>query len=142
MLLRAVGALGADVLALGHHAEDFGETLLMNLIFSGTCEGMAPHLKYFGRYSVVRPLVYITKREIRSLARALNFPDPPPACPLTQDAKRSSIRFMVQSLAKRNRHVITNLMSASLKSLGLRKSRTPPIFPLILPPGQEDSSPV
>jgi len=139
LLLKTARALGAEVLALGHHAEDFGETLLLNLIYSATCEGMAPHLRYFNRYSVVRPLVYLTKKEIRTLGKLLGFPPPPPPCPLAGEVRRNSVRAMVEALARRNRHVVTNLMSASLKSLGLRHAKTPPSFPLLGSPGQNKS---
>ncbi len=122
LLLKTAKGLGCRVVALGHHLEDFGETLLLNLLYAGTPEGMAPELCYFGTYAVIRPLLYVTKKEITALGRALAFPPPPRQCALSDDSRRMVIRSFLSDLAHGNRHVLTNLLRAGLKTLASRRS--------------------
>jgi len=62
-------------IALGHHMDDFVETLLLNLFFNGSIKGMSPNLVADdGKNRVVRPLVYVREELTRECARLLGVP--------------------------------------------------------------------
>lgn len=75
VLYRAAGELGATKLALGHHADDFIETLLLNVFFAGTIKAMpARLLSDNGRHVVIRPLAYVDECDARAYAKACGLP--------------------------------------------------------------------
>ena len=74
-LYRVASELGATKIALGHHADDFIETLLLNLCFAGALKAMpARLLSDDGAHVVVRPLVYIGEAEARLYAKECALP--------------------------------------------------------------------
>jgi tRNA(Ile)-lysidine synthase TilS/MesJ len=97
--------------------EDFGETLLLNVLYAGSLGGLAPKVRYFGNFTLVRPLLYVSKKDITALGNALSFPQPPPACTLSLNSRRMIIRSFLKDLSRGNRHVLTNLVRAGLKTV-------------------------
>jgi hypothetical protein len=70
VLYRLASDVGATKIALGHHLDDFIETLLLNLFFAGALEAMPARLvSDNGRHVVVRPLVAVTEAEARAYAK-------------------------------------------------------------------------
>ena len=68
VLYRIAGEVGATKIALGHHADDFIETLLLNLFFAGALKAMPARLVSDDRrHVVIRPLAYISEEEARGL---------------------------------------------------------------------------
>ena len=66
VLYRLATELGATKIALGHHSDDFIETLLINLFFAGALKAMpAKLLSDDKRHVVIRPLVYVSEDEAR-----------------------------------------------------------------------------
>ncbi len=66
MLYRIADEVGATKIALGHHLDDFVETLLLNLFFAGALKAMPARLVSDNRkHVVIRPLVYVTEDEAR-----------------------------------------------------------------------------
>ena len=56
VLYRLAADMGATKIALGHHADDFVETLLLNLFFAGSLKAMPARLvSDDGRHVVIRP---------------------------------------------------------------------------------------
>ncbi|HAK97377.1 MAG TPA: hypothetical protein DCM87_20915 [Planctomycetes bacterium] len=117
VLVKAASHLGCRLIALGHHLDDFGETLLLNLLFAGTFEGLFPRVDYFGRFTVIRPLLYLRKEEIDALGRAFAFPPPHTPCAEYDRSQRLPIRAFLARLGRTNKHVLRNLLRARLRAL-------------------------
>lgn len=115
-LFLAADALDCNKLALGHHADDAAVTALMNLLFTGRLETLEPKVEFFGgRFTVIRPLIYIPAKDLAAYARALDFPLAPP-CPYGRDANRQKIEDFLRSFGPRQQaHIRANLWRAAIE---------------------------
>lgn len=74
--------LGCNKIALGHHADDAIETMLMNLVFNGRIKAMPPKLRTDdGALVVIRPLAYLFEETIIRFKTEMRFPTFGCACP-------------------------------------------------------------
>jgi len=74
-LYRLADELGCGKIALGHHADDVIETLLMLQLFNGQIKAMPPVLRAEnGRHTVLRPMIYVWEQEVSEYARRRRFP--------------------------------------------------------------------
>src|SRR5687768_11464816 len=86
VLYRIAKDVGATKIALGHHLDDFIETLLLNLFFAGSLKAMPARLvSDNGEHVVVRPLVYVTEGEARGYAKEQALPIVSCCCPACGD---------------------------------------------------------
>src|SRR6202521_1305580 len=86
VLYRMANEVGATKIALGHHADDFIETLLLNLFFAGALKAMPAKLvSDNGEHVVMRPLVYVSEDEARLYAKASDLPIIGCCCPACGD---------------------------------------------------------
>jgi len=75
VLYNVAQELGCTKLALGHHRDDAIETLLLNLMFTGSMRAMPPKLiSDDGRNTVIRPLMYAAESSIARFAELMEFP--------------------------------------------------------------------
>jgi len=75
VLYRVAAEVGATKIALGHHADDVIETLLLNLFFEGALKAMPARLRSDdGRHVVIRPLVYVSEDESGAYAKQCGVP--------------------------------------------------------------------
>ncbi len=88
---------GITRIALGHHRDDIVETLFLNLFFGGRLKAMAPKLRSDdGKHVVIRPLAYVSERELERYARARGFPIIPcNLCGSQQNLQRVHIKKML-----------------------------------------------
>lgn len=102
-------------IALGHHREDFIETLLLNQFYNGKIKAMSPLLTADdGRNIVIRPLVYVPEDEIIRYAARAGFPITCCACPACgdQDLKRTRIKNLLSTLEREQPGIKASLLAA------------------------------
>src|SRR5437016_698365 len=86
VLYRIADEVGATKIALGHHADDFIETLLLNLFFAGALKAMPAKLvSDNGAHVVIRPLVMVGEDEARLYAKECELPIIGCCCPACGD---------------------------------------------------------
>ncbi len=115
VLYRLATSLGATKIALGHHADDFVETLLLNLFFAGSIKAMPARLvSDDGRHVVVRPLVLVTEHDARAYAKESGLPIIGCCCPACGDfsLQRQRIKRLVADLEHEHPGVRKSLLRA------------------------------
>ena len=108
---------GCTKIALGHHSDDVIETLLMSMFLNGNVHTFAP-VTYLSRsdVKVIRPLIYVSEKDIRSLSRQKEFPVMGKCCPNDGFSKREYMKDLIKDLQKDIPKVKANLMGAVLRS--------------------------
>ncbi len=115
VLYRIAAEVGATKIALGHHADDFIETLLINLFFAGATKAMpARLLSDNGRHVVVRPFVYVSEDEARLYTKEVGLPVIGCCCPACGDLglQRQRIKRMLMQLEREHPGVKASLLKA------------------------------
>lgn len=114
ILYTTATRLGATKIALGHHREDFAETLLLNAFYSGQLKAMPARLcANDGRNTVIRPLLYCSERDIQRYAELSSLPVLPMSlCGREPNLKRQRIKRLLDELSQENPHVRGNLLAA------------------------------
>jgi tRNA 2-thiocytidine biosynthesis protein TtcA len=115
VLYRVAPALGCNKIALGHHADDLLETLLMSQFYNGEICSMPPVLKARdGRNTVIRPLCYVWEQEIVKFVAEVGFPVICCACPACGDAslKRKQTKMLIQRLETEHPGIKASLLRA------------------------------
>ena len=115
VLYTVAQRLGCNKLALGHHLDDFVETLLLNQFFVGSLKAMAAKmLADNGHTTVIRPLVYVPEEDIVAFARDNAFPQVGGCCPARDvaDMKRQRMKALLKELEKEYPFVKSSLLNA------------------------------
>ena len=106
---------GCNKLALGHHLDDFIETLLLNQFFVGSLKAMSPGmLADNGVTTVIRPLVYVEERHLIAFSRTNRFPVVCCCCPVcgTADQQRKKMKELLAGLEREIPSVKRSLLRA------------------------------
>lgn len=107
---------GFNKLALGHHRDDFVETLLLNQFFVGTLKAMsASMLADTKDITVIRPLVYVAEKDTINFAKQLHIPVVSCSCPVagSPDLQRQRMKELLDQLEGK----IPNIRNSLLASL-------------------------
>src|SRR5690606_18486458 len=117
VLYRLASKVGATKIALGHHLDDFVETLLLNLFFAGALKAMPARLTSDnGEHVVIRPLVYVTEAEARAYTRENDLPVIGCCCPACGDLslQRQRVKRLIVELEREH----PNVKASMIKALG------------------------
>ena len=117
VLYRVAGEVGATKIALGHHADDFIETLLLNLFFTGAIKAMPARLVSDDRrHVVIRPLAYVFESEARHYTRNCGLPIVGCCCPACGDLglQRQRVKRLLHQLELE----YPDIKNSMLKALG------------------------
>ncbi|MDH3807721.1 MAG: tRNA 2-thiocytidine(32) synthetase TtcA [Desulfuromonadales bacterium] len=115
VLYSVADRLGCNKIALGHHLDDFIETLLLNQFYVGKLAAMSPKLLADNkRHTVIRPLVYVEESDIIKLARQNEFPVIDCGCPVMgqEDQKRQRMKQLLTELADENPYLKRSMIRA------------------------------
>ncbi|MGE5577531.1 MAG: ATP-binding protein [Syntrophothermus sp.] len=113
VLHRAAKRLNCNKVALGHHADDAIETLLLSLFYEGRIKSFLPvtHLDRQG-ITLIRPMVYVLERTIREVAKTLNFPVITNPCPANGRTRRQEVKEVIDRLEATNPNVREIILGA------------------------------
>ena len=117
VLYRIADEVGANKIALGHHADDFIETLLLNLFFAGALKAMPAKLvSDNSKHVVIRPLVYVGEEEARAYAKESELEIIGCCCPACGDLslQRQRIKRLLMDLEGEH----PGIKNSMLKALG------------------------
>src|SRR5258707_11363889 len=105
--------LGANVIALGHTADDFCESFLRNAMFTGRISALPP-VTYSKKkeFRLIRPLVYVSENITRQYSAGLGAPVIPCGCSQKTGTVRRSIRDIFAELEVEYPHLKESLLTA------------------------------
>ncbi len=115
VLYRMASEVGATKIALGHHADDFIETLLLNVFFAGALKAMPAKLvSDDGAHVVIRPLVYVGEDEARAYTKQCELPVIGCCCPACGDLslQRQRTKRLLSELEREHPGVKQSMLKA------------------------------
>src|SRR4029079_10347426 len=114
-LYRLATHVGATKIALGHHADDFIETLLLNVFFQGSLKAMPARLvSDNGEHVVIRRWVYVLESEARAYAKESGLPIIGCCCPACGDLslQRQRVKRLIMELEAEHPGVKQSMLKA------------------------------
>jgi tRNA 2-thiocytidine biosynthesis protein TtcA len=117
VLYRIASEVGATKIALGHHLDDFIETLLLNLFFAGALKAMPARLvSDNGEHVVIRPFAYVSEDEARAYTKERELPIIGCCCPACGDLslQRQRVKRLILDLEREH----SGVKQSMLKALG------------------------
>ena len=105
--------MGASVIAFGHTADDFCESLFRNIMFTGRLSSLPPVTYSRKRdFRLIRPLVYVNEEVTRAYVESKAIPVVPCGCSLRTGTVRRSIRETIADWELEHPHLRENILSA------------------------------
>lgn len=106
-------ALGANVVALGHTADDLCESLLRNTLYTGRLSSLPPVTWSRSKdFRLIRPLVFVSEELTAAYAEKQGMPVTPCVCSHRSGTVRRSLREFLDETKKDHPFVLENILSA------------------------------
>ncbi|MEG2310837.1 MAG: ATP-binding protein [Clostridia bacterium] len=117
MLNSLATEYGCNKIALGHHLDDVVETFLMSVLLNGKIHTFSP-VTYLSRSNVItiRPFIYVNEKDIRSVAKELNYPVMGACCPKDGFTKREYVKDIIKDIQKDIPKVKSHIFGAIKRS--------------------------
>ncbi|MFM8624338.1 MAG: tRNA 2-thiocytidine(32) synthetase TtcA [Betaproteobacteria bacterium] len=114
ILYRVAEELGCTKIALGHHRDDILQTLFLNMFFASKLKGMPPKLASDdGKNVVIRPLAYVSEKDLSAWAQVRQFPIIPCTLCGSQDGlQRQVVGDMLREWDKKFPGRLDNMFTA------------------------------
>jgi tRNA 2-thiocytidine biosynthesis protein TtcA len=114
ILYRVATELGATKIALGHHRDDILQTLFLNMFFGGKLKGMPPKLgSDDGKHIVIRPLAYVSEKDLVRWASHRAFPIIPcTLCGSQENLQRKQVGEMLREWERKHPGRLDNMFNA------------------------------
>jgi len=114
ILYRVADELGATKIALGHHRDDILQTFFLNMFYGGKLKSMPPKLvSDNGGHIVIRPLAYVTERDLQRWAEIREFPIIPcTLCGSQDNLQRQVVGDMLREWEKKTPGRLNNMFHA------------------------------
>jgi tRNA 2-thiocytidine biosynthesis protein TtcA len=114
VMYNAAVALRCNKIALGHHADDSIETLMLNLLYAGQLRAMPAWLRSDdGRNQVIRPLITTWEADLVAYAVERDFPLMPcDLCGSQDGLQRQAVKALIASLEQRKPGVRKSIFAA------------------------------
>ncbi|MCD5407546.1 MAG: tRNA 2-thiocytidine biosynthesis TtcA family protein [Desulfotomaculum sp.] len=115
-LNSAAVALKCNKVALAHHLDDAIETFFLNLFYNAQLQTFSPST-YLDRtdLTVIRPLVYLTEKNIVKLTEQVAVPIIHNPCPVNRKTKREEVKKLVSKLSEQYPRLRENFIHALKK---------------------------
>ncbi len=93
--------IGANKIALGHHADDVIQTIFLSLFYEGRFSSFAP-TAYMDRSGIelIRPFIYVWEKDLKSVVAKLDLPVLNNVCPANKHTQREYINLLIKDIQK------------------------------------------
>jgi tRNA 2-thiocytidine biosynthesis protein TtcA len=116
LIFNAAKELGVTTIAFGHHRDDSIQTLLMNLLHKAEFAANLPKVPMYDYgVTIIRPLIYISEREISEFAKFYGFARIVCQCPVGQNSMRQQVKTLLSHMEETFPNARDNLAHAGLK---------------------------
>jgi tRNA 2-thiocytidine biosynthesis protein TtcA len=115
LIFEIAKQVNAPTIAFGHHSDDQAHTVLMNLLHKGEFAGNLPKLEMvdYG-VTLIRPLIYISEKEIIEFAKQQGFLRALCRCPVGQHSMRKQVADLLNEIEHLYPHARANIARAGL----------------------------
>lgn len=102
---------GCNKIALGHHADDLTDTLMLSLFYEGRLSTFAPK-SYLDKMqlTLIRPMVLMKEMDVTAYAKTL--PVVKSSCPANKFTKREAVKDIIKEVGKQIPNVRDMLFTA------------------------------
>lgn len=116
LIFDAAKEVGIHTIAFGHHRDDSIETLLLNLLHKAEFAANLPKITMYDYgVTIIRPLIFISEKDITAFAKLHGFARITCQCPVGQNSMRKKVKDLLNSVEELFPNTRENLSQASLQ---------------------------